>query len=148
MPTVVLTSFRDAPKIPDVGEKYSIARWQPKGCNYPRFPVAIQPYFERHLSPPDYQVKYEALLKRNYDDLYAFFSTLCPQETMTLLCWCNLDRQKGYDKLYCHRILVGYWIEKNFPSYTVVYRDGAENPVWENPSGWAVLESLLEEGNK
>lgn len=137
---VILTSFRDSLNLKHV-HQYSIARWQPKNINR-RWPE-IQELSARdsngcplrHLEPKEFRRLYEdrlagvggtalhQLIERHLAD--------APNEDIALLCWCNPASQRGFDKLYCHRILVGYWIEEHLPEIEVVYADGAENPVWE-----------------
>lgn len=130
---VILTSFRDADNWK--GAKYSVARWQPKEYHFMRFPVAVQPVWKGkpmvHLHPDEFRVLYETILGEHTDELKAWFNSRNPADEIVLLCWCYPERQPKYDKLYCHRILLGYWIEKNFPLIEVVYADGADNPIWE-----------------
>ncbi len=134
--TVLLTSFRDAPKHDCV--KYSIARWQPKGCNYPSL-KRLAPHYAnglaiKNLPPDEYRLAYEtSVLSQDsaISELAALVGSVMDGETIALLCWCNPSRQPPPKKLMCHRILVGYWIEDHVPFMNVVYLDGAENPVWE-----------------
>ena len=130
---IILTSFRDAKNWK--GSKFSIARWQPLGLHYPSFPIPIAPYYKGrpmvHLEPDDFRNKYEDILKSKEPELIGFFSSHTYAPPLVLLCWCNLDRQRDHNKLYCHRILLGYWIERHFPSINVIYADGAEKPLWE-----------------
>ncbi len=129
---IVLTSFRDAKNWK--GTTCSIARWQPNWSEMPEFPVNIKPIYHGkpmvHLLPEDFRVKYEEILKNKEEELIEFFSRMENDETLVLCCWCNMDRQKGYEKLYCHRILLGYWIEEHFKFAIVKYSDGAEKPIW------------------
>ena len=136
---VILTSFRDSVNWTRT-HQYSIARWQPKnmGRNFPEIQELSARDSNgnplRHLSPEEFREKYEdrlagiggitlhKLLERHLAD--------APEEDIVLLCWCNPDRQKEYSKLFCHRILVGYWIEEHYPEIGVIYADGADNPVW------------------
>jgi len=134
--TIILTSFRDAPNLDC--EKFSIARWQPAGCNYPEL-RRLAPYYAdgkpiKNIPADEYRVAYEmsVLLQDTATaELASVVGSMKADETMAMLCWCNLSRQKAHQKLMCHRILVGYWIEEHAPDVVVVYRDGAENPVWE-----------------
>jgi len=130
---VVLTSFRDAKNWQ--GAKFSIARWQPNDMHFPVFPIPIQPFYKgvplRNLHPTEYRLKYNEILYNHSDELKRFFLSQLPDTTIVLLCWCNPTRQKGYNKLYCHRILVGYWLEINCSWVEIIYADGADNPVWE-----------------
>lgn len=129
---IVLTSFRDAKNWP--GTKYSIARFQPYDMHYMKFPLPVAPILDgrplRHLTPEQYKPLYESILN-TYESLLVRYFAESNEKQLVLLCWCNPDRQKGHNKLYCHRILLGYWIEKHFPNFSVIYADGAENPVWQ-----------------
>ena len=137
---IILTSFRDSVNWPRT-HQYSVARWQPKNLGR-RWPELQELSARdstgnplRNLAPNVFRKKYEdrlagvggttlhMLLERHLAD--------APNEDLALLCWCNPSRPKQHEKLYCHRILIGYWIEEHFPDIEVVYADGAENPVWE-----------------
>lgn len=137
---VILTSFRDSLNLVNT-HQWSIARWQPRnmGRKWPELPLLAardvlgNPL--RHLEPGISRRLYEErlnlppveyLLKQLVREYFSLVG-----EDFALLCWCNPDRQKKYPKLYCHRILVGYKLEKMFPWLQIDYRDGAENPIWE-----------------
>jgi len=131
---IILTSFRDAQNWK--GTSSSIARWQPSWSNMPEFPVDVKPILNGQIlgtwmEPEEYRRKYEKILERQTDKLLDFFSRVENDETLVLCCWCNLDRQKQFKgKLFCHRILLGWWIEDHFQYAIVKYADGAENPIW------------------
>jgi len=107
-------------------------------CNYPEL-RRLAPYYAdgkpiKNIPADEYRVAYEmsVLLQDTATaELASVVGSMKADETMAMLCWCNLSRQKAHQKLMCHRILVGYWIEEHAPDVVVVYRDGAENPVWE-----------------
>jgi hypothetical protein len=130
---VVLTSFRDS--VNWAGPKFSTARWQPKGFKYPELPFLApwDPDNGRkmvHLEPGVFREKYERLLERNAGEIRAFFEQR-NDEQIVLCCWCHPRRQRGYERLYCHTILLGYWIERNL-GLDVVMADGRDKPVWRN----------------
>ena len=134
--TVILTSFRDARN--HNCPKYSIARWQPKGCTYSEIKSLAPKYSDGrpivNLEPDRYRLMYEENVLKKVEvrrQLSALIELIDPNGSVALLCWCNLARQAEYPKLMCHRILVGYYIERYFPAVTVLYCDGAENPVWD-----------------
>ena len=132
---VVLTSFRDAKNWR--GTSCSIARWQPDWSTMPEFPVNIKPIWERtvlneYMRPAHYRAMYEKILDAKKYKLIELFSMVEQNETLVLCCWCNPDRQKRKDgKLFCHRILLGWWIEEYFQYARVIYADGAEKPIWK-----------------
>ena len=132
---IVLTSFRDAKNWK--GATCSIARWQPDWSEMPEFPVDVKPVLNGEklgewMKPEEYREKYERVLKGVEEKLLDFFGKVENDETLVLCCWCNLERQKQFGgKLFCHRILLGWWIEKHFRFAIVKYADGAENPIWE-----------------
>ncbi len=132
---IVLTSFRDAKNWK--GTSCSIARWQPDWSEMPEFPVDVKPIWKgqiltERMSPEGYRKKYEEVLKSKEKELLDFFCKIENDETLVLCCWCNLDRQKEFGgKLFCHRILLGWWIEECFRFAVVKYADGAESPIWE-----------------
>jgi hypothetical protein len=130
---IVLTSFRDAKNWN--GTVCSIARWSPTWGNIPDFPVDIRPIYKGQklgewMKPAEYRKRYEAVLKSKEQELINFFSRVETDEPIVLCCWCTLDRQKS-KKLFCHRILLGYWIEEHFQYAIVKYADGAEKPIWQ-----------------
>ena len=132
---IVLTSFRDARNWR--GTSCSIARWQPSWSEMPEFPVDVKPVLNRQtlgewMNPEEYRRKYEQVLKRTEEKLVDFFCKIEEDEPLILCCWCTLERQKKYEgKLFCHRILLGWWIEENFKFARVIYSDGAETPGWK-----------------
>ncbi len=130
---VVLTSFRDAENWS--GPKWSAARWQPRKGQYPvlNFLAPWDPDTGAkmvHLEPDVFREKYERVLEKNRFDIWMFFAHRV-DEQIVLLCWCNPERQKGYEKLYCHLILLGYYLERHFPKLKVIYADGRDKPLWE-----------------
>ena len=156
---IILTSFRDALK--REGDIYSIARWQPGNFpQRPMFPVDLRPITSggrpmTHMTPLAFRKIYWRLLNGQGQALLQYLHTryLADQESpvpdLVLCCWCNLDRQEGYDKLYCHRILVGYWIEKHFIEIQrknsshpceIEYDDGAQNPIWTKEEVYADID--------
>ena len=135
--TIILTSFRDAPRLQC--NKYSISRWQPKNTQYPELKALAPKYPDgtpiNNLSPNEYKEEYIKYVLNNvkaYEQLSAVISILDDGESAALLCWCNLSRQSEYSELFCHRILVGYYINKRFPGIQTVFADGAEVPVWQS----------------
>lgn len=136
MKTIVLTSFRMEANYSC--RKFSIARWQPKGCHFPTLEV-LAPFTKRGLPIKEhddgrYRQLYEDEVLNNtraLNWLKWFVDHMEFDETVVFMCWCNPTRQSTREKLKCHRILVGYWIEENIPDVKVVYADGAETPVWE-----------------
>jgi len=131
---IVLTSFRDAKNWK--GTACSIARWQPSWSSMPEFPVDIKPVLNGQklgtwMQPEEYKTKYMQVLKREETKLLDFFGMIENDETLILCCWCTLDRQPQFKgKLFCHRILLGWWIEEHFKYAIVKYTDGAEKPIW------------------
>ena len=130
---IVLTSFRDANNWR--GWQCSIARWQPDWSTMPEFPVDVKPIFNGRklgewLSPDFYRKIYETKLYTKEQELIDFFSKIETDEPIVLCCWCTLERQKS-EKLFCHRILLGWWIEEYFKYAQVIYTDGAEKPIWQ-----------------
>ncbi len=133
---VVLTSFRDANNWR--GTSCSIARNQPEWSSMPEFPVDIRPIYNGKaigdwLSLDLFRELYETILRIQEEKLVKFFEQIENDEILILCCWCNLEqeRQKQFGgKLFCHRILLGWWIEEHFKFAIVKYSDGAELPIW------------------
>ena len=127
---VILTSFRDANNWK--GTACSIARWQPDWSSMPEFPVDIAPWgLSERMNLDVYRTRYGKVLEQKEEKLLDFFSRIENNEMLVLCCWCNLERQKQFGgKLFCHRILLGYWIEEHFSYAIVKYADGAESPIW------------------
>lgn len=130
---VVLTSFEDSRY--HGGRKYSVARWQPKGYKYHELPF-LAPFDVQtgkalvHLEPVVYRQKYEQVLLQAREPLRAFVGN-CPEVEVVFCCWCDPGRQAGYEKLYCHTILIGYLLEEMFPALEIEYADGRDKPIWE-----------------
>lgn len=138
---IILTSFMDSNNWK--GIKCSIARWQPDWSSMSEFVVDVKPILYHYnrlirteiltekMNPNIYRLKYEEILKRKHNELIDFFSKIESDEDLILCCWCTLDRQPQFKgKLFCHRILLGYWIEDNFKYFRVIYSDGAEKSIW------------------
>ena len=85
-----------------------------------------------HLEPEDFRKQYYDYLKSINNRVSEWLATLDPQVDINLCCWCNMERQKKYTTLYCHRILIGCVIAAYRPDIPVVFMDGAENPVWKD----------------
>lgn len=104
----------------------------------PDFPVDIRPIYNgktigEWMDKNVFKSCYEKIIKSKENDLISFFNRLPIDVQLVLCCWCNLDsdRQKKFKgKLFCHRILVGWWIEENFPYTKVIYADGSDKTVW------------------
>ena len=134
---VVLCSFENADKYAR-GMRLSIARWQPRGG--PRYPTLwfLAPFREdrtpiKMMPPEEYRSQYlqHVLFGPNREQINRWLARLDKDEDITLLCWCNEERQKYYPKLFCHSILVGYLIQERRPDIEVVFADGREKPVWD-----------------
>jgi len=134
---IVLTSFRDAKNWK--GTSCSIARWQPDWSVMPEFPVDVKPIQKigsslltlgEWMEPEEYRKRYNLILLSKEQELIDFFCKIEDDEPLILCCWCTLDRQKS-EKLFCHRILLGWWIEEMFKFARVIYADGAEKPTWK-----------------
>jgi len=134
---IVLTSFRDARNWK--GTSCSIARYPPRNSEMPDFPVDVKPIYDgKNMTPymnqENFRLKYEWILEQKRNKLIDLLARI-EDETLILCCWCNLESQFNkfpkYHGLYCHRILLGYWIEENFRYAVVKYSDGAEHPIWK-----------------
>jgi len=137
--TIILTSFRDAQKYNGINVfKYSISRWQPHNTKYSEL-KSLAPFYRdgrpiKSLPPDMYRLMYEREVLSNPTakrQLQAIIDLMGDGDTSVLMCWCNPARQEEYSKLFCHRVLVGWFIEENFPHVKIVYADGADNPIWE-----------------
>jgi hypothetical protein len=139
MTEIILTNFWDAKRyFTQNYPTFSIARWQPNGFNLPTiralapiYPFNGQPI--RHLPPDEYRIDYTNYVLNSQsgkDTMEQIVNSLEPDTPLVMCCWCSPQRQEEYPKLMCHRILVGYYIEKHYPGIKVRYEGGAENPVW------------------
>ena len=137
--TIILTSFRDAKNYEGSNTyKYSISRWQPRNLGFPEL-KSLAPFYKdgrpiKSLPPNEYRKVYESEVLSNPSakrQLQAIINLMNEGESSLLMCWCNMSRQEEYSELFCHRILVGWFIEENFSDIDVVYEDGAQNPVWD-----------------
>ena len=87
-----------------------------------------------HLAPDDFRETYERVLDNNGDEIAAFFGRVKRQQ-IVLVCWCEFVRQWHRDRLYCHTILVGYYLEVHYPELEVIYADGRDKSIWEKRNG-------------
>lgn len=134
---VILTSFDRADKHP--GHKFNIARWQPNGRAYRDLqwlaPRDVDDGADlKHLEPDIFREKYENVLDHwGWATRQFFIGCLgtVGLSQIVLCCWCNFRRQAQYEKLYCHSILLGYWLEDNIPGIKVHYLEGRDKPLWE-----------------
>lgn len=130
MRRVIITSFRDT--LNHLGDVYSVARWQPPRHHF----ITLQDLAARdelgspltHIEPAEFMPRYFARLDRYGRDVITRIAEPADTPlTTTLLCWCNPLRQRQWPHLYCHTILIGWWIEKYHPHVDIVYMDGREH---------------------
>ncbi|SMB96816.1 hypothetical protein SAMN00808754_1668 [Thermanaeromonas toyohensis ToBE] len=139
---VYLQSFFSEPR----ATPYSVARWQPRGYRYPELRV-LAPLLPdgrpiKRVSPDKYLDLYAGALASRWQDVKKTVSWLKKVDA-ALCCWCNPERQKGYEKLFCHTILIGFLLEE--AGVPVVYLDGREKPVWDEADRARFLKILRAE---
>lgn len=134
---VVLCSFAHANEYAR-GDRFSVARWQPKRNQYPALwklaPRRADGTDIKNLPPDEYRREYikHVLFGPHREWINRWLDRLKPDRDITLLCWCNPKRQEGYPRLFCHSILIGYLIRERRPDIEVVFADGREKPVWSS----------------
>lgn len=128
---IILTSFKDS--VNWGGPKFSTARWQPSGYSYLelRFLAPFDLDTGRamvHLTPALFKERYERLLDSHAREIVRFLTQQTEDQVaqVVLCCWCNRARQPNYSHLYCHTVLLGWWLESHSPEVEVVYADGRE----------------------
>lgn len=143
---IYLQSFFSEPK----GYPFSVSRWQPRGYNYysldffkpiDRFGNPI-----KEVKPEVYIEYYSYVLIRNYKEIKDWLDKVYKKgEDISLLCWCNKERQKKYNKLYCHTILIGYFLEKikGNKNINIIYLDGRDNPIWIRGEFYNTIKRLI-----
>jgi len=141
---IYLQSFFTKPKGQLV---YSVARWQPNGFSYKTLKVLV-PYRKdgsaiKDLLPDEYLVEYLKALKHRYKEVKKLFKLMGNEVDYTLCCWCNPKGQKGYEKLFCHTIIIGYLAEHEF-NMDVKYLDGRDKPVWDKKQFLRVFNEIFE----
>lgn len=147
--SITLTSFRDSKN--HKGEKFSIARWQPQGYYYHTITYLspINPFNGKpmvHLEPNYFRDLYEKILNLYQPQiLHQLTGYLVKYQNLVLCCWCHPDRQKQYPTLYCHSILLGYWLEEQFPGIPILYHDGRDRPLWDRHITLSGVENFCEE---
>ncbi len=135
--SVIMTSFDRAEQ--HTGPKLSVARWQPEGFDYKELmwlaPKDIDTGEDlKHLEPSVFREKYENILDHwSWATREFFIATLgnLSVTQLTFCCWCNFRRQAKYEKLYCHTILLGWWLEEHIEGVEVIYLEGRDRPVWD-----------------
>lgn len=139
---VYLQSFFSKPR----AKPYSVARWQPRGYNYPELrvfaPLLTDGQPIRKVPPDVYLELYAEALASRWGEVKKAVSWLRNADA-ALCCWCNPQRQKGYERLFCHTILIGFLLEE--AGVTVAYLDGRERPVWGENDRTRFLDLLREE---
>ncbi len=138
---IYLQSFFSKPQ----GHPFSVARWQPKGYGYKTInylqPNKIDGSAIKKLPPDQYLIEYCKTLKFNFPIIKLMIENLKDNKRdLTFCCWCNSERQKQYEKLFCHTILIGYLFEKLSPETEVVYLDGRDKPVWSKEEFYKEME--------
>jgi len=135
---VILCSFANVDEHAR-GEIFSVARWQPRGGKRYRTLWFFAPFTKEgepiKMKPPEeYRREYieHVLFGPQRDRINRWLDRLDPDEDITLLCWCNKERQQHYPKLFCHSILIGYLIRERRPDIEVIFTDGREKPVWDS----------------
>ncbi len=129
---ILLTSFQHS-KILTTISRFSVARWQPKGFSYPKL-YCFSPRvtggmdLTTEFSPKDYKTFYDEILEDNRNEIKEFMMEQFELATpiLALCCWCNSSRQKDREHLYCHTILIGHYIKKQFPYVEFNYCDGRD----------------------
>jgi len=121
---VFITSFKEA-KMHNRPNPQSIARWQPKGFDYPELQMLApfredgSPILWKQMGPDQYKDEYmKAIGSRFYDQIRPWLQQLKATEDVSLCCWCDETRT------WCHGTIVGRIIESTRPDIDVVYLAG------------------------
>lgn len=126
---ILLTSFQHSTSLPTI-PRFSTARWQSNGFNYPELPF-LAPWIDglvltTELEPKIYKSYYDEILDTNHKQLEEFIEDHQNIPILALCCWCNPTRQKDQEHLYCHTILIGHYLKKHFPDIELYYCDGRD----------------------
>ena len=132
---IYLQSFFSEP----MGYPFSVSRFQPKGYKYLILDF-LQPYTLKrtpikNVSPEEYKRLYCNVLALKSGTIREWLKErVISGKDITLCCWCNEERQRNYERLFCHTILIGYFIESlaeiDSLDIKVEFLDGRDKPVW------------------
>jgi hypothetical protein len=148
MNKIYLQSFFSEP----LGEPYSVARFQPQGYNCIKLPMFEPIYLDKTAiktkDPKQFLESYCRALLRNFYQIVFWCKYL--SEDTSLLCWCNEDRNnRTDDKLFCHTIILGYFLEhiskKLSFDIEIVYCDGRDNPVWSREDFLQCIQAITKD---
>ena len=128
---VILTSFQKSKGFG--GDKFSVARFQPKGFKYPDLLfLAAQDKRGQKMALDNYiepvagfaKALHEAYMSR-WNDIEPWLNSLTENKDIVLCCWCPYsDSSKEEVKLFgtfaCHSGLIGQLINKHRPDITVM----------------------------
>lgn len=135
---IILCSFQNMEEHAK-GELFSVARWQPKGKKRFRTLWFLAPFTKdrepiKMMPPDDYRKLYiqHVFFGPQRERINRWIDHLDPKKDITLMCWCNHERQARFPRLFCHTILIGYLIRERRPDIEVVFADGREKPVWNS----------------
>lgn len=131
---VVITSFKKSKNYR--GDKYSIARFQPKGFVFPtlQFFAAVDTNGEKLTIDEvasDIDVYEKQLLagyKKRWNKIKKWLDSLEEHKTIVLCCWCPYSNPakaqlRELGKFCCHSGLVGQLINKYRPDITILLDD-------------------------
>jgi hypothetical protein len=129
---VILTSFKQSVKYP--GEKFSIARIQPKGFNYKelKFLAAIDDKGKKlqlkNLQEDSLNGYKEALkrgLKKRWHLVKSWLDSLSSDKDIILCCWCPYSESSSkqmneYGAFACHSGLIGRMVRGKRPDIQII----------------------------
>lgn len=124
---VLLTSFLNARNY-NLENKFSVATWKPKWCQYQDIPFLF-PFdvngIRLRLSNCEGSVeKYVEELRDGYTDRWeqieSWLQSLRKDQQYVLCCWCphsssSKEQLKNQDKFFCHTVLIGKMIRTHRP---------------------------------
>ena len=135
---IILTSFKKSKKFK--GEKYSVARWQPKGFKYPvlEFLDATDEngsalHFSMFDNPlRGYEKSWEKKIKKNWKVIKRWIDDIEEDENIVLCCWCpftasSQEQIKKFGSFACHTGLIGKLIKEERPEIRIILDNDRKN---------------------
>ena len=131
---LILTSFKKSKKY--VGQKFSIARFQPSGFVYPEltFLAATGANGEKLLLEDfeepilGYERAYLAGIKSRWPEIKQWLDSLDNNKTIILCCWCPYSlatkaQITNFGSFCCHSGIIGQLVNKSRPDISIIMDD-------------------------
>ena len=117
-------------------ERFSVARFQPEGFDYPalEFLSAVDKNGDKLLlgDPLEFEDRLKEGFKARWNEIDEWLKSLSNDRHIALACWCPYSKQsqkqlKEHGSFYCHTGLIGKLIKQHRPEIEIILDDDREN---------------------